>query len=71
MLIFYYLSLGIIALGLLAGAGGIVLGLRWSIVVRHPPVSEEDEQRRKNLGTVAASLVIIGALLSGVGVLFR
>ena len=71
MLIFYYLSLGIVAFGLVLGAVGVVLGLRWSIIVRHPPVSEDDEQRRNRFGMTALSLVIIGGLLVGVGILFR
>jgi hypothetical protein len=71
MLIFYYLSLGIVALGVVVAAVGAVFTLRFGIVTRHPPNSEEEEAARNRLGITAASLVIIGVLLCGVGILFR
>jgi hypothetical protein len=71
MLIFYYVSLGVVALGVVVAAAGAVFALRYGVITRHPPDSEEDEQRRSRIGITAASLVIIGLLLCGVGILFQ
>ena len=71
MLIFYYVSLGIVALGVVVTAAGGVFAVRYGLITRQPPDSEEDEERRNRLGITAASLVIIGVLLCGVGVLFQ
>lgn len=71
MLIFYYVSIAIVALGVVVTAVGLGFGVRYGVVIRHPPDSEEDEERRDRLGITAASLVIIGLLLCGVGVLFQ
>jgi heme/copper-type cytochrome/quinol oxidase subunit 2 len=71
MLIFYYVSMAIVALGVVVTAVGIAVALKYAATVRHPPDSEEDEERRNRLGITAVSLVIIGVLLCGVGVLFQ
>jgi undecaprenyl pyrophosphate phosphatase UppP len=70
MLIFYYASLAIIALGAVVMAVGLVFAGRYWAANREPPQSEEEEQRRNWMGTMALSLVIIGVLGCGVGVLF-
>jgi hypothetical protein len=56
---------------MLVAAVGFVVGLKYVTVIRQPPDSEEDEERRNRLGITAASLVIIGVLLFGVGILFK
>jgi len=71
MLIFYYVSLGIVAIGVVVTAVGGVFALRYGLITRQPPDSEEDEEHRTRLGIIATSLVIIGLLLCGVGVLFQ
>jgi formate hydrogenlyase subunit 3/multisubunit Na+/H+ antiporter MnhD subunit len=70
MLIFYYVALGIVAAGAVVGAVGLGYAVSYAVAIRSPPRSEEDEQRRRHVGTLAASLVTIGVLLCGVGVLF-
>jgi hypothetical protein len=71
MLIFYYVSMAIVALGAVVTAVGFAVGVKYGTLVRHPPDSEEDEERRNRLGITAASLIIIGVLLCGVGILFK
>jgi H+/Cl- antiporter ClcA len=71
MLIFYYVSMAIAALGVVVGAVGVAYAAKYATVLRHPPEDEEDEERRNRLGITALALVIIGGLLCGVGVLFR
>ncbi len=71
MLIFHYVSMAVVALGVAVAAVGFAVGLKYATVIRHPPDSEEDEERRNRLGIAAASMVIIGGLLCGVGILFR
>lgn len=71
MLIFYYVSMAIVALGAVVTVVGAAVGLKYATVIRHPPDSEEDEERRNRLGITAASLVIVGVLLCGVGILFK
>ena len=70
MLIFYYVSMAVIGLGAAVTAVGIAYAIRYHAATEMPPRSEEEEQQRNRLGTTAASLVIIGLLLCGVGVLF-
>lgn len=71
MLIFQYLSAGVIALGGFVAAVGVAFAISYNSATGEPPDSEEEEASRTRLGNTAASMVIIGLLLCGVGVLFR
>ena len=70
MLIFHYVSAGIIALGAFVTAVGLAFALSYSASIGQPPSSEEEEQSRAQMGNTAATLVIVGLLMCGVGVLF-
>ncbi len=71
MLIFTYVAWAIIAIGALVTAVGLVYAVKYEAATRLPPESEEDEHLRHHLGTMAASVTIVGLLLCGVGVLFK
>ena len=70
MLIFHYVAAGVIALGAFVTAVGIVFVFNWHAAISIPPESEEEEANRIRMGHTAATLVIVGLLLTGVGVLF-
>ena len=50
MLIFHYLSIGIIALGALITAVGIAYALSYNAATNAPPSSQEDEYERTRMG---------------------
>lgn len=70
MLIFHYVSAGIIALGAFMAAVGIAFAVSYNAVSSEPPDSLEEEHSRNRMGSTAVALVVIGLLLCGVGVLF-
>ena len=70
MLIFHYLSAGVLALGAFVTAVGVAFALSYRTAISEPPDTEEEQESRNRMGTTAATLIIVGMLLCGVGVLF-
>ncbi len=70
MLIFHYVSAGVLALGAFMTAVGIAFAVSYNAATSEPPDSLEEEQSRNRMGNAALALVIIGLVMCGVGVLF-
>jgi hypothetical protein len=71
MSIIHYLSLGLLGLGVVVVAIATVYGLSAIAATATPPASQDAEDARGRTWGVATRLLIVGALLCGVGVLFR
>lgn len=71
MLIFHYASLVVLAIGAVVLVAGGACAVSYAALAGEPPRSEEEEARRNQLSGMAVTLVIVGVLMCGVGVLFN